>query len=207
MKIDESTIPFLNADFDADRFIGRLRDINYLEPTAAVQLLGLGFSAGQEKDLYIFLDVTERIDANMVFPRDLMKLVFSGNDDLAGQTFDLSDMKADLSYYREIGFGASKNINQKLRIGAKARLLFGLATASFQNYAMNLTVNDDLTNTLDANMALDFSGPMSSWIRRIILKTLNLQTSNSKFGRNHQFSHKYKKCRFWTGPWGGIYSQ
>lgn len=160
MKIDESAIPFLNADFDADRFIGRLRDINYLEPTASVQLLGLGFSAGQEKDLYIFLDITERIDANMVFPRDLMKLVFSGNEDLAGQTFDLSDMKADLSYYREIGIGASKNINSKLRFGARARLLFGLATASFQNYSMNLTVNDDLTNTLDANMALDFSGPV-----------------------------------------------
>ena len=35
-----------------------------------------------------------------------------------------------------------------------------MATASFQNYAMNLTVNNDGTNTLDANMALDFSGPV-----------------------------------------------
>ena len=40
-----------------------------------------------------------------------MKLAFMGNKDLAGQTFDLSDMSADMSYYREIGIGASKNIN------------------------------------------------------------------------------------------------
>jgi len=160
MKIDESSFPFLNADFDADRFIGRLRDLNYLEPTASIQVLGLGFSAGQNKDLYIFLDVTEHVNASMVFPRDLMKLAFLGNEDLAGQTFDLSDTKAELSYYREIGIGASKNINTKLRFGARARLLFGIATASFHNNAMNLTVNEDGTNTLDANMALDISGPV-----------------------------------------------
>jgi len=160
MKIDESTIPFLREDFDADRFMSRLRDLNYLEPATSIQVLGVGFSAGQDKDLYLFLDVTEHINASMVFPRDLMKLAFMGNKDLAGQTFDLSDMRADMSYYREIGIGASKNINQKLRFGARARLLFGLATASFQNYAMNLTVDEDGTNTLDANMALDFSGPV-----------------------------------------------
>ena len=98
----------------------------------------------------------------MVFPRDLMRTCFYREiKNLAGQTFDLSDLRADLSYYREIGIGASKNINQKLRFGARARLLFGLATASFQNYAMNLTVNNDGTNTLDANMALDISGPVT----------------------------------------------
>ena len=160
MKIDESTIPFLREDFDADRFISRLRDLNYLEQSTSIQVLGLGFSAGQDKDLYLFLDITEHINASMVFPRDLMKLAFMGNKDLENQTFDLSDMRADMSYYREIGIGASKNINQKLRVGATARLLFGLATASFQNYAMDLTVNEDGTNTLDANMALDFSGPV-----------------------------------------------
>jgi hypothetical protein len=69
-------------------------------------------------------------------------------------------MKADFKYYREIGIGASKNITPKLRFGAKAKLLFGITAGSFQNYALNLTVNNDNTNTLDANMAFDISGPV-----------------------------------------------
>ncbi|MCX6260327.1 MAG: DUF5723 family protein, partial [Bacteroidia bacterium] len=124
MQIDESTIPFLNPDFDRDRFLGRLKELNYLEPTVAVQLFGLGFSAGRSRDLYIFLDINEHVGANIVFPRDLIRLAFIGNEEFAGQTFDLSALNADLNYYHEIGIGASKNITPRLRIGAKGKLLF-----------------------------------------------------------------------------------
>jgi Family of unknown function (DUF5723) len=164
MKIDESNIPFLNPDFDRDKFLGRLKELNYLEPTASVQLFGLGFSAGRSRDLYFFLDVNEHVGANIVFPRDLLRLAFIGNEEFAGQTFDLSALKADLIYYREIGIGASKNITPKLRLGAKGKLLFGIAGGSFRNSAFDLTVNNDYSNTLNANLALNISGPVEFYI-------------------------------------------
>jgi len=157
LDVNKSTIPFLQPDFDTEKFLSRLKKSNYLEPTASVQLLGVGLNAG--RDLYVFLDIVDNIDVNIAFPRDLMRLAFLGNEAFIGQTFDLSDLRADYKYYREIGIGASKKITPKLRFGAKAKLLFGISAGSFQNYGLNLTVNNDFSNTLDANMAFDISGP------------------------------------------------
>ena len=164
MQIDESTIPFLSPDFDRDKFLGRLQELNYLEPTVAIQLFGLGFSAGKSRDLYLFLDVNEHVGADIVLPRDLMRLAFMGNEEFAGQTFDLSALKADVNYYHEIGIGASKNITPKLRIGVKGKLLFGIAGGSFRNSAFDLTVNNDFTNTLNADMSMNISGPVKFFV-------------------------------------------
>jgi len=158
VEITKSTLAFLDPDFDRERFLGNLKKLNYAEPKASVQLLGLGFTVGD--GFYVFLDIIDNAVVNLVAPRDYLRMAFLGNEQFKGQTIDLSDMRADLYYYREIGIGTSKNINPQLRFGAKAKLLFGLAGASFQNYNLELTVNDDYTNTLDANMAVDVSGPV-----------------------------------------------
>jgi hypothetical protein len=84
------------------------------------------------------MDITDIAEVNVIFPRDLVRLAFLGNEEFAGQTVDLSSVDADFNYYREIGIGASKNITSRLRFGAKARLLFGITAGSFQNYALNL---------------------------------------------------------------------
>jgi hypothetical protein len=110
--------------------------------------------------LNVFLDINDRAEVNLVAPGNFIKLAFLGNEEFAGQTLDLSDLKADFNYYREIGIGASKNITPKLRFGAKAKLLFGITGGTFHNNTLNLTVNDDYTNTLEANMAMDISGPV-----------------------------------------------
>lgn len=161
-EINEATIPFLNSDFDTEGFMNGLKERNYFEPDGMVQLLGVGFSPQIDNDLYVFLDINDHVSGGMVLPRDFFRLVFEGNENLAGQSFDLSETRMNAMYYREIGAGASKNITPRLRFGAKARVLFGMASASLRNYGLNLTVNDeDFTNTLAANMALNISGPVN----------------------------------------------
>ncbi|HNY52203.1 MAG TPA: DUF5723 family protein [Bacteroidales bacterium] len=160
-ETNDSEVPFLNKDFDTEGFMSRLKSINYFEPEGTVQLLGIGISPDKYNDLYIFLDVNEHVSAGALLPRDFFRLTFEGNQDLAGQSFDLSDTRVNALYYREIGIGASKNINPRLRVGGKVRLLFGVASAGLSNKGLNLTVNNDYTNTLEADMSLDISGPLS----------------------------------------------
>ncbi len=162
MKISEETIPFLDPAFDAETFLNKIKRINYLEPQVSIQLIGLGFTTG--RDLYLFLDVNERAEANIVFPRDLMRLAFLGNEEFVSQTFDLSALKADVRYYREIGVGFSKKLTPRLRIGAKGKLLFGFASGSYSNEALNLTVNEDLSNRLIADMTVKVSGPLNFYL-------------------------------------------
>jgi len=157
-EINKNNLAFLRSDFDVDGFLGNLNDLNYIEPKVSVQLLGLGFTL--KNGTYLFFDITDNADADIVLPRDYFRLAFLGNEQFAGQTFDLSNMKIEYKYYREAAIGASREITPKLRFGARAKLFFGLTAGNLQNYSMNLRVNNDNTNTLQANMALDFSGPV-----------------------------------------------
>ena len=158
----DSIITFLHPDYDVNDFLAKIKDKNSLEPQTSVQLFGLGFSAG--KDSYIFLDINERVEGNFVLPGDLFELALKGNEGFLGSKIDLSSLRGDLKYYREAGLGFSKNFTNKLRIGVKGKLLFGIAGASIDNRSLGITVNNDYTHTLDADLMVNISGPVNVYL-------------------------------------------
>jgi hypothetical protein len=157
-KTQDSLISFLHPDYNVDNFISKLKDKNFLAPEVNIQLFGLGFNAG--KDLYVFLDIVDRIEGNVVFPIDLFKLGLKGNGDFVGKTIDLSNLGADLKYYHELGFGFSKNFTKKLRIGVRGKILFGVADFSIENKSLGLTINNDYTYALNADLSANISAPV-----------------------------------------------
>jgi hypothetical protein len=161
-QTSDSIISFLHPDYNVDDFLAKIKDKNSLEPQASVQLFGLGFTAG--KDLYIFLDVNERAQGNVVLPGDLFELGLKGNEGFIGSKIDLSSFRGDLKYYREIGLGFSKNFTNNLRIGVKGKLLFGIAGASIDNRSFGITVNDNYTHTLDADLTANISAPVKVYM-------------------------------------------
>lgn len=185
VEISKNTLAFLDPDFDRETFLSKLKKLNYFNPKASIQLLGAGFTFSN--GIYGFIDIIDHAEANIVVPRDYINLAFLGNEEFTGQSFDLSDIRADLNYYREIGIGISKDITPRLRFGAKARILFGIAGATFQNYALNLSVNNDNTNSLDANMGIDISGPVIIYTdsnNKIIDAEINDDINMGKFLTN-----------------------
>lgn len=155
-RSQDSIISVLNPDYNIDKFLSKIKDKNFFEPEILVQLISLGFSVG--KDNYIFFDINERIDGNIVIPGDLLKLAFRGNQEFAGSKIDLSSLRGDLKYYQEIGAGFSRNFSDRLRIGIKAKLLFGVASLSIVNNSLGITVNDDYSHVFDADLAVNISG-------------------------------------------------
>lgn len=155
--ISDSTVSFLEPGEHLDRLLAGLKDKNSVEMQAAVQLFGLGFSVG--KDLWVTLDLTERAEGNFVFPGELIRLGIKGNEAYTGQSIDLSSLRADAKYYHEIGIGVSKNVTEKLRLGVRGKILFGVAAATLDNNDLRLQVNDDYTHTLFADMSFSMSGP------------------------------------------------
>ena len=151
-------ISILHPDYDPDKFLAKIRDKNSIEQEFTIQTLGVGFSVG--KDSYIFLDINERIDGNIVLPKDLFRLALKGNSDFVGRKIDLSSLRGEMSYYREVGLGFSRNVTDKLRVGIKGKLLFGLANASIDNKSLGISVNEDYSHTLDANLTVNMSGPI-----------------------------------------------
>ena len=158
----DSIISFLHPDYDVNKFLAKIKQRNSIEPETMIQLLGVGFSLG--KDGYVFFDINERIDGNIVLPGDLFKLALKGNEEFVGSKIDLSSLRGDIKYYREFGLGYSRNITDKLRIGIKGKLLFGIAAASIDNKSLGITVNEDYSHTLDANLAVNMSGPVNVYM-------------------------------------------
>jgi len=158
----DSIISFLHPDYNVDKFLDKIKDKNSMETEVGVQLLGVGFSVG--RDSYVFLDINERIDGNIVLPGDLFKLALKGNESFVGSRIDLASLRADMKYYREFGAGFSRNFTDKLRIGVKGKLLFGIACASIDNKSLGINVNDDYSHTFDANLALNMSGPVDVYM-------------------------------------------
>lgn len=157
--ISDSTFTFLEPGPALDRFVAGLADKNSVEPAVRTQLFGLAFTV--LGDMRISFDITERADANFVIPGDLIRLGVEGNESFAGRNIDLSSLRGDIRYFHEIGFGVSKNILGNLRVGVRAKILSGVASAFLDNNGLNLTVNDDFTHTINADMKFRVSAPLT----------------------------------------------
>lgn len=172
-EIKDSLITFLHPDYDPAKFLAKIKDINSIGTEAMVQLLGVGFSVG--RDGYVFIDVNERVQSDLVLPGDLFRLALYGNERFVGKTIDLSSLKADMKAYHEFGVGYSRNITDKLRIGVKAKLLLGVTAVSVVNKSFGITVNNDYTHTLYADLSVNMSGPIrvntTADIRKLVFDT------------------------------------
>jgi hypothetical protein len=157
-ETNDSVFTFLHPDSNVDDFISGTHDKNSIEPQLAVPVLSVGFAAG--KDGYFSLDIIDRIDGNLVLPGDLIELALKGNTGFVGSKIDLSSLRLDLKYYREAGFGYSRNITSRLRMGVKGRIIFGVAGASIKNNALSVTVNNDYSHVIDADLQLNLAAPV-----------------------------------------------
>lgn len=165
----DSLITFLHPEYNEDKFLAKIKKKNSIEPEAMVQLFGLGFSFGRNN--YFFFDVNDRVQGNAVIPGDLFTLALKGNGGFAGDRIDLSSFTGSIRYYHEAGMGFSKDFSDRLRIGVKGKVLFGIATATVRNRSLGINVADDYTHTLDADLDINFSAPLT--IERDAEKNIN----------------------------------
>jgi hypothetical protein len=192
----DSLISFLHPDYNVDNFLKKLKPTNYFTPEISVQLLGVGFNAG--KDLYFSLDVIERVEGNFALPKDLFVLALKGNESFLGKTINLSGLDARVMHFHEFGMGVSKNFGDKLRIGIRGKLLFGSANFSLNNKSLGLTVNDDYSYDLNADLSALISGPVN------VHSSVNATTGKTQIDSLSFDDEKIKKSDFYlsTGNMG-----
>ena len=181
----DSVNSILNHNYNPDKFLAKIKDKNSLETQAAVQLFGLGFCIG--KNSFVFLDINERMEGNIILPKDLFTLFLKGNKQFLGGKIDLSSLEGDLKYYREVGLGFSANLTRNLRIGIKGKLLFGIAGFSIDNRSFGISAPNSYLNTLSADLTVNMSGPVEfkinpdHTIRKVVFDKNRFKTSGGIF--------------------------
>ncbi len=156
--LSDSLITILHPNYDIDEFLSNINAQNYLEVTGGIQLLGVGFNIGKEG--YMFIDINERAEGNLIIPGDLFTLAFKGNEGFAGSTIDLSSLSGKMQYFREAGIGFSTPLSNKLRIGFKGKMLFGIGSVSVDNKALAINVGEDYAHSFEADVTLNISAPL-----------------------------------------------
>lgn len=133
------SVTFLDPSVDANTFLGNLKDENQVNMDFGTQILSGGWYAGKG---FWSVDVSLKGLANVRAPKTLFEFMKLGNGER--NTYDIRNINAYAEAYLETGVGYSRPINEKLVVGGKVKLLWGVGS-------MNATI-DRLYAEMDDNI-------------------------------------------------------
>lgn len=146
-NINGTSTTFLNGAVDAQSFLSKVKDENKINENGRIQIFGVGF---ESKDGYntIELNIKENIGLNM--PGSLFHMMKEG---LENKTYNVENFTAHADAYAEVAYGHSHQINKYLRVGAKLKLLVGIANVDANLKNAQITLGKDAyTATVDAEI-------------------------------------------------------
>jgi hypothetical protein len=103
----------------------------------------LSFSFKIKNKHYFSFNVTEKINLNFYYPKSLMEFAYKGNGALLDQSITL-DPAVDFNYYSEYALGYANNINEKISVGARLKLLSGKLDVNTGNTDIKLTTTGEM---------------------------------------------------------------
>ena len=124
----------VDNDFNStDEIISKLNPQNNAEFNMGAEVLSFGFHV---KDNFFTFGIASHVDIDAQIPKSMFEYINNiDNNTISGtKHYDIADQNLNINAYTEIGVGFSRNITDRLTIGAKAKMLLG-------NVNMNLTVN------------------------------------------------------------------
>jgi len=118
---------------DINKFLGSIGTKNFVQESAALTVLEGGYKKG--KNFYA-VSLTEREFAEVSFHKSLINLLVFGNYQYVGRTYFSGNLNVNTQHYREFAFNYSHDVDNKLTIGAAAKILFGMGV--IQSNGVNL---------------------------------------------------------------------
>lgn len=128
---------FMNPEISAADFLGELPDKTRIGAKFNYNFASVGFKAFGGVNL---VELNMKVNTDVSMPKSLFEMAKTLGEK---ESYSISDLGARAMGYGELAFGHSRQINPKLRIGAKVKMLFGLAYADFDVKQLDLTLNGD----------------------------------------------------------------
>lgn len=159
-KSGNSTITFLNNQNTVDKFYRTLQNTTNITFEKEINLIGFG-----EKSDYSFwnFSLSQKTEGTFALSKNIFSLLLYGTNNSNGNYLNLSKTGADISDYFETAFGYSQQLTDKLTVGAKAKLLFGLQNLSVVNKGIYLNADIEKLE-LKADVSYRTSGNISEAI-------------------------------------------
>ena len=150
--LGNKTVTFLDPSVNTEAFLNGLNDENQVNMDLGVQVLSAGWYAGKG---FWNVDISVKSLANVRVPKTLFEFMKRGNG--SQNTYDIRNIQAYAEAYIETGVGYSRPINDKLTVGGKLNLLWGVGSINGQIDRMYAEMDENQwkvtsTGTVQANM-------------------------------------------------------
>lgn len=159
---------------NADKFINSLKDQdNFINSNFSLDLVRLGVRFNK---LFIDIDWRLRYNGEFKYSKDFLSFFLQGNGHFLGEdNYADFSLGIDASFFTEISLGLQYDINEKLTVGIRPKLLSGVANVSVDNKDTKIyTDPDTYAMTADVNLNLK----MSTMLDLKIDKLRDLANSN-----------------------------
>lgn len=113
-----------SVGINLDKVVDKLGKRNYLSVKAQFELLSFGFKV---KKNYFSFSANEKISFRFGYPRDFISLLWRGNSQFIDNKAEFKGLGLDVIHYREFALGFARTMSDKLTVGGRAKLLFGMA--------------------------------------------------------------------------------
>ena len=133
---------------DFDRLLSDMKENNYLSMGARVDLLSFGITLSEK--LQVHFNVSEVAAFNFGINRDMVRFIYRGNAAFENRDANFDGLGLNASHYREYGLGASLQLNEKWRLGARAKYLYGMENIYTERMDINFRTDPE-TYALRAN--------------------------------------------------------
>lgn len=130
----DDLVTFMHPSVDSDDFLNGLESDNVVRTNLDITVFSLGFFAFGG---YNTVDVGVHSRLGMNIPYDMFRFMkVMGNGD-----YSFSDVNINTKNYLDLGLGHSHKINDELTIGARVKLIFGMAYADVVFDRMDISMN------------------------------------------------------------------
>ena len=109
--------------FDFNGFLSDLPKNTLISANLQTDLFSTGWRGGR---WYFNANITEKVNFQAQFKRDLMEVAIQGNGPKIGETADLGNLFISAMHYREYALSVSRDILCKVRVGATFKYLHGM---------------------------------------------------------------------------------
>ncbi len=156
---------------DLSKVINNNQPVDKITGFLDMDILYAGFKMGSA---FISFGVRQRIFAQTIFDRDLLKLIWNGNAQYVNQTLDMSRTAVAEYHLLDYHLGISAPISDKIRVGARFHLLQGLSNINTENNGLSMRTELNSNNQYEIHANTDF-----------LVNTSGLPDSNNFNPRNY----------------------
>lgn len=162
-----------NLVVDLNKLVDKLDHRNRVNFVYEQSIVDFGFKAG---DIYVDFGWSLKNEARMALPGDMARLFTDGNASFVNDPADFSPLWFNAQSYMEMAVGLNKQINEKLTVGARPKILFGIANTNMSFDKFQISVDPD---TYNMRFAMD--GAFRTNMPLMIEKDDDDRISNAEF--------------------------